>query len=490
MEHTLPSSPPLYSGYHLEVRQEPERGKVALGKEKDKKPVDPPPIVELVVPQDQDRNRLFLQNPYLILIAFLESVPDAPSAKPSSKTPKDGGDRDSHETDPKTTRIIATVAFSSFPDLTVKKDGWFRIRFTLMTMEENRTENRIEDTGFDGSWITICNIHSKPFQVHTARTFPGMSESTFMTRSFSDQGVRIRLRKDSRQVTVKKRNHDVARHLKGDIQEEGAYEGMIADSGSAKRQRTSTTGYNNPSPTPISTATTYPSFAPTLHTTAPPYSIGHGGITSSPTYATHNASHMGNPMQVAFRDGQQSMGPPGPQRVQPMYNNGPLTPQFSGGRSPNISPYGFGNFAGQPQFSPQNASFNFTVPSPSHGLPPMDTSSQQGLQSSSPHNSNTSPRVPGIPNDTPTSSTGSPIDNAYSISGGSGYPGSGSQQPSYATDSNFMSHYSNAGVADNDTRHGIPGMRTPLGTSLPESSPFNGSGFAGHLADHKYSQGA
>lgn len=83
MEHTLPSSPPLYSGYHLEVRQEPERGKVALGKEKgrihiatqrtsisrtdltaDKKPVDPPPIVELVVPQDQDRNRLFLQSTF------------------------------------------------------------------------------------------------------------------------------------------------------------------------------------------------------------------------------------------------------------------------------------------------------------------------------------------------------------------------------------------------------------------------------------------
>ncbi|KAK8085376.1 VosA [Apiospora hydei] len=269
MDHqTLPSSPPLYSGYHLEVRQEPERGKVALGKEKDKKPIDPPPIVELVVPTEQDRNRLFLQNPYLILIAFLEQVDNAPSTKPLGKTtPKDSGDRDANR-DEESKTIGAYMAGSTvsslhrlkdtdnrdsgffiFPDLTVKKEGWYRIRFTLMTMEENRNENRIDTAGFDGSWITICNIHSKPFQVHTARTFPGMAE-----------GVRIRLRKDSRQVTVKKRNHDVARHLKSDVQEEVPYDSLLGDAGSAKRQRTSSTGYSNPSPSPISGGTSYANF--------------------------------------------------------------------------------------------------------------------------------------------------------------------------------------------------------------------------------------
>ncbi|KAK5653356.1 hypothetical protein OQA88_9048 [Cercophora sp. LCS_1] len=37
-----------------------------------------------------------------------------------------------------------------------------------------------------------------------------MAESTFLTRSFSDQGVRLRLRKDSRSITTRKRNHSVA----------------------------------------------------------------------------------------------------------------------------------------------------------------------------------------------------------------------------------------------------------------------------------------
>ncbi|KAI8373872.1 hypothetical protein BD560DRAFT_393816 [Blakeslea trispora] len=36
------------------------------------------------------------------------------------------------------------------------------------------------------------------FQVYSPKSFPGMSESTFLTRSFSDQGVRIRIRKEPR----------------------------------------------------------------------------------------------------------------------------------------------------------------------------------------------------------------------------------------------------------------------------------------------------
>jgi len=34
--------------------------------------------------------------------------------------------------------------------------------------------------------------------VHAAKSFPGMSESTFLSRSFGDQGVRLRIRKETR----------------------------------------------------------------------------------------------------------------------------------------------------------------------------------------------------------------------------------------------------------------------------------------------------
>ncbi|KAI9789248.1 MAG: hypothetical protein M1816_006257 [Peltula sp. TS41687] len=39
---------------------------------------------------------------------------------------------------------------------------------------------------------------SEPFNVFPAKAFPGMSESTFISRSFGDQGVRLRIRKEPR----------------------------------------------------------------------------------------------------------------------------------------------------------------------------------------------------------------------------------------------------------------------------------------------------
>jgi hypothetical protein len=78
----------------------------------------------------------------------------------------------------------------------------------------------IFDHGADG-WsrnevVHIKSITSEPFTgkhsyigwrnagsflistVYAAKNFPGMSESTFLSRSFGDQGVRLRIRKEPR----------------------------------------------------------------------------------------------------------------------------------------------------------------------------------------------------------------------------------------------------------------------------------------------------
>jgi hypothetical protein len=44
----------------------------------------------------------------------------------------------------------------------------------------------------------LQSITSDVFQVYSAKQFPGMLDSTFLSRSFSDQGVRIRIRKEHR----------------------------------------------------------------------------------------------------------------------------------------------------------------------------------------------------------------------------------------------------------------------------------------------------
>jgi hypothetical protein len=82
-------------------------------------------------------------------------------------------------------------AFFVFGDLSVKLEGTFRLQFNLYEMRQNECYH-------------IKAILSDPFPVHSTKNFQGMSESTFLTRSFSDQGVRLRLRKEPRTLLRKR----------------------------------------------------------------------------------------------------------------------------------------------------------------------------------------------------------------------------------------------------------------------------------------------
>ncbi len=88
-------------------------------------------------------------------------------------------------------------AFFVFGDLSVKQEGRFRLLFSLHKMVDNAA-------------MTLASTSSDVFQVFATKSFPGLAESTFLTRSFSDQGVRLRLRKDSRASQTRKRNATVA----------------------------------------------------------------------------------------------------------------------------------------------------------------------------------------------------------------------------------------------------------------------------------------
>lgn len=88
--------------------------------------------------------------------------------------------------------------FFVFGDLSVKVEGKFRLKFTLYEVS-------------NGEVSQLGEITSRVFEVYSPKVFPGMEESTFLTRSFSDQGVRLRLRKDSRSMTTRKRNSQAAK---------------------------------------------------------------------------------------------------------------------------------------------------------------------------------------------------------------------------------------------------------------------------------------
>ena len=140
----------------------------------------------------------FLQNPYLIMSCQL------------IKANEDEKDTSGPVSNALLGTIVSSLyslkdtdntvgGFFVFGDLSVKCEGTYRLEFTLFELK------------MPDKWCWyLASARSEPFTVYAQKYFPGMAESTFLTRSFSDQGVRLRLRKDSRSITTRKRNSNVA----------------------------------------------------------------------------------------------------------------------------------------------------------------------------------------------------------------------------------------------------------------------------------------
>lgn len=173
--------------YDIKIRQQPRDALLAQdGKEKARKPVDPPPIVEVNVRDAADPIRQFLQSPYLFMTTSLvpadTQYADANLAidrglcgsvvsslhKLKDTDSKDGG-------------------FFVFGDVSVKKLGEHRLLFSLFELHKTT-----------GEVLWHKSILSDIFTVHPQKEYPGLEESTHLSRTFADQGVRLRLRKESR----------------------------------------------------------------------------------------------------------------------------------------------------------------------------------------------------------------------------------------------------------------------------------------------------
>ncbi|KAI9839437.1 MAG: hypothetical protein M1837_002086 [Sclerophora amabilis] len=167
--------------YELLIRQGPERARVAGVKEKDRKPVDPPPIIQLRIKDDTDPAQNYLQSPYYFMCCNLyDANAEQPAAVPQQSALAGTLVSSLHRL-----KDIdnSDGGFFVFGDLSVKLEGEFRLRFSLFEMlKQGAGESTKADL----------------VEVHAAKNFPGMSESTFLSRSFGDQGVRLRIRKEPR----------------------------------------------------------------------------------------------------------------------------------------------------------------------------------------------------------------------------------------------------------------------------------------------------
>ncbi|WVR08106.1 hypothetical protein IAU60_005152 [Kwoniella sp. DSM 27419] len=201
---------PLYS---LKVRQQPERARLCSYKEEnetiDRRPVDPPPVVELRT-ADVPIERLLESTSFFIRATIVSAtstpvpVPDhgLPSVNEphytAIKTPT-GADATTGEVvqTPEKLRLLdgRSTALCIFAKLSVRVPGVFRLMFTLY-----------ETT--DAGITELTRTVSEPFEVFSPKLFKGMHESTPLTRHLAAQGLKVKLRTDTsvgRQSTSRKR---------------------------------------------------------------------------------------------------------------------------------------------------------------------------------------------------------------------------------------------------------------------------------------------
>jgi hypothetical protein len=99
-----------------------------------------------------------------------------------------------------------------FPDLSVRHEGKYKLSFNLYEATKDEKDMDPEDSPMTGqqqppvvegepdkgSFDWRMKVESAHFTVFSAKKFPGLSESTTLSRTVAEQGCRVRIRRDVR----------------------------------------------------------------------------------------------------------------------------------------------------------------------------------------------------------------------------------------------------------------------------------------------------
>ena len=197
------------SRFRLKIRQQPIAARACGLGERDRRVVDPPPIVQLCLTDFDPSNKEDVQKlqwQWNVVQCTLWSVPkpgdsnaqDVTSVSdpnnPSKKSrrlmgsvvssPFVGVDPDIPEEGVKNARL---AAFFIFHDLSCRQNGTYRLKFAYM---------RVDAMNAPGEKLAIlAEITSDPFEVYSAKDFPGMRPSTDLTKELKRQGASVQVKK-------------------------------------------------------------------------------------------------------------------------------------------------------------------------------------------------------------------------------------------------------------------------------------------------------
>ncbi|KAE8350510.1 velvet factor-domain-containing protein [Aspergillus coremiiformis] len=219
--------------YKLNVMQQPERARACGAGAKssaDRRPVDPPPVVELRVYESDPNDDLhktditFAYNANFFLFATLEAARHMSHGRVAP-----------NPTCPVLTGVpVAGVAYLDrpsqagyfiFPDLSVRHEGTYRLNFHLYEEtkdSKDANENAPIQPSLPGnlskpmapkSFLDFrLEVVSQMFSVFSAKKFPGLTTSTSLSRIIAEQGCRVRIRRDVRMRRRNEKRNDGYEH--------------------------------------------------------------------------------------------------------------------------------------------------------------------------------------------------------------------------------------------------------------------------------------
>lgn len=80
-------------------------------------------------------------------------------------------------------------------DLSVRTEGTFRLKFTMSDIGLGQGTNGVSQ----GKCPVLATAFSEPFTVYSAKKFPGVVESTPLSKCLASQGIKIPIRKDGKE---------------------------------------------------------------------------------------------------------------------------------------------------------------------------------------------------------------------------------------------------------------------------------------------------
>ncbi|KAI1335163.1 hypothetical protein F5Y15DRAFT_258239 [Xylariaceae sp. FL0016] len=184
------------STYKIRVRQQPIAARSCGFGERDRRVIDPPPIVQVSVEdpeatEDEIKTRLHFSVMHCTI--WNESGEQDCSAMPEDYRQQ--------------RRLMGTIVSSAFdgnddqnkhgyffcfPDLSCRTPGSFRLKFSLVILDPRSTP---------GSKTPVCGvIMSDVFTVYNAKDFPGMKASTPLTKRLKEQGCLISIKKGNEKI--------------------------------------------------------------------------------------------------------------------------------------------------------------------------------------------------------------------------------------------------------------------------------------------------